>query len=93
MIDDQLSVPPETEEEAHLRKSELFYKVLMQITPDSLVDVLRSNIKCVKFDQSLEQAVFTNNELDLNSVSIDERDSIIEKPPQVSKMSYCFADI
>ena len=48
----------------------------------------------MKFDQSLEQAaVFTNNELDLNSVSIDERDSIIEKPPQVSKMSYCFAEI
>ena len=66
----------------------------MQITPESLVDVLRSNIKCVKFDQSVEQAaVFTNNELDLNSVSIDERDSIIEKPPQVSKMSYCFAEI
>ena len=47
----------------------------------------------MKFDQSVEQAVFTNNELDLNSVSIDERDSIIEKPPQVSKMSYCFAEI
>ena len=62
-----------TEEEAEIRKAQLYKKALMSLTPEQLAFKIRANF-------AYEQQVT------LQEIS---RDSILEKPRQVKKMSYC----
>ena len=84
----------ETEEEALSRKTELFNTVLMSITADSLALPIKLASQGMR---ATNNAVFSGIDLDLASTVIaEESDSgtyeIIEKPPQVSKMSYCMSE-
>lgn len=69
----------ETEEESFNRKQNLFNMALMSLTPQHLSFSLRADFKKAEASISLSISNFCTEE---------HRDSIIEKPPKVSKMTY-----
>lgn len=77
----------ETEEEAYKRKSDMFSFALMSLTPADLSFSIRTSFKQVKTEECKATS------FSLSTLTQDEqRDSIISKPPQVTKMSYCVSD-
>ena len=82
IADAEPEVPKETEEEALQRKTDMYMKALMSIKAQNLAQTIRAGMK--------GKRVYAGSQVDLNSLLVEERDSFIEKPPQVSK-AYCFS--